>query len=256
MSFVLPESPGDEELSAFMEKQGDVERSLQEESRREETSSVSGDFVTPKKKEGQEEEEKEVKISESMRSLLSTLEGKRQHEYEGTPVVPPPVKPELTVELGHTLDKKLESTIGNGLYHDLTASVLAAPVDTTSALPQLQPFGFSPDKQRLRILSMTDALKYQGELSPRTKLHHFQMFPYSSEAHEAAFVIQRFWEKHIRKRLRAATLVQAHYRKMRCRSKFVEYIERVRRARRAIAGGARRWVEKARLTRDSLLALC
>ena len=34
----------------------------------------------------------------------------------------------------------------------------------------------------------------------------------------------------------------------------MEYIERVRRARRAIAGGARRWVEKARLTRYALLA--
>lgn len=53
---------------------------------------------------------------------------------------------------------------------------------------------------------------------------------------------------------RAATLVQAHYRKMRCRREFVEYIERVRRARKAIAGGARRWAEKAKLTRDSLLA--
>ena len=163
---------------------------------REETSSASGAFVTPTKK---GEEEEEAKMSESMRSLLSNLEGKKQHEYEGTPVVPPPVKPELTVELGYILNKKLESTIGKGLYHDMTASVLAAPVDTASALPQLQPFGFSPDKQRLRILSMTDALKFQGELSPRTKLHHFQMFPYSSEAHEATFVIQRFWERHIHK---------------------------------------------------------
>ena len=195
MSFVLPESPGDEELAIFLKKQGEINESLREEEKSKES---FDEFETPKK----EEEEKKMMMSQSMRSLLSSLDGKRQHEFEGTPVVPPPMKPELTVELNHTLKKKLDSTIGKGIYHDLTASALSAPMDAASALPQLQPFGFSPDKHRLRVLSMTDALKFQGDISPRTKLHHFQMHPYSSEAHEATFVIQRFWERHIRKRLR------------------------------------------------------
>ena len=119
------------------------------------------------------------------------------------------------------------------------------------AIPQSQPFGFSEEKAKMRILSMNSALKYQGPLSPRTKLHHFQMFPYSSEAHEAAFLIQRFWERHIRKRMRAATLVQAHYRKMRCRREFMDFVRRVRRARAAIRYGAKRWLDKVRLEKDA-----
>jgi len=163
----------------------------------------------------------------------------------------PERKAELFGEAAETLNDVLNSNIGKGLYHDTTSSVLAAPIGAHTIVPQIQPFGFSPDKPRLRILSITDALKYQGELSPRTKLHHFQMFPYSTEAHEAAFIIQRFWGRHINKRNWAVTLVQCYFRKMRAMRDFQQYITMLRRARKTIGMGARKWLKRVHLTRDS-----
>lgn len=45
-------------------------------------------------------------------------------------MIPAAVQPELTMELNATLEDKLDEAIGKGLYHDLTASVLAAPMTT------------------------------------------------------------------------------------------------------------------------------
>ena len=191
---------------------------------------------------------------------LATKSGSEEEQttpfspFASSKVAAPTLKPEIYGEASEILEDVLASNIGKGQYHDTTASHLAAPADAHSMLPQVQPFGFSTDKPRMRALSMTDALKFQGDISPRTKLHHFQMFPFSTEAHEATFIIQRFWERHVRRRLWAATLVQSHYRKLRAFREFQEYVQLVRKAIKAIEAGAEAWLTRAHLSRDSSLA--
>ena len=62
--------------------------------------------------------------------IRNTIGDRKRNVYEGTPVIPATVQPELTMELNATLEDKLDEAIGKGLYHDLTASVLAAPMTT------------------------------------------------------------------------------------------------------------------------------
>ncbi|GMI42981.1 hypothetical protein TrCOL_g3855 [Triparma columacea] len=188
---------------------------------------------------------------DTMTSMNTALTGQPNSPFAMSKVPRPERKASLFGEAFETLDVALDSNIGKGLYHDTTASVLAAPLSAHHAVPQIQPFGFEPTKPRLRVLAMTDALKYQGELTPRTKLHHFQMFPYGGEAHEAAFVIQRFWGRYIRMRAWAVTLVQCHFRRLRARRDFLEYIRKLQFARRVIGEGARKWLARVHLTRDS-----
>jgi len=150
------------------------------------------------------------------------------------------------LESTQTLGASFETTLGKGLYHDKTASVIAAPMDAAGLVPQSQPYGFDVDKPKMRVSGMADALQFLGDLSPRTKLHHFQMFPYSTDAHEAAFILQQFWQRHLRRRWKAATLCQAHFRRLRTHRAFAIYLAAVRRAKKEIGDGVRRWIHKTR----------
>ncbi|GMI55206.1 hypothetical protein TeGR_g629 [Tetraparma gracilis] len=156
--------------------------------------------------------------------------------------------------LGEETPAPLAAPLGKGAHHDTTASSLAAPLSAAAVVPQSQPFGPDPDKPRLRELGFHDAMQFQGDLTPRTKLHHFRMFPFSTEAHEAAFRLQRFWGRHLAARMRAATMCQKHYRRMRTMREFREYVELVRFAKRAISGGVKRWIKRTRVTQESLIA--
>ena len=144
----------------------------------------------------------------------------------------------MNIESALTLNKTLSVPLGSGLYHDTTASLLASPHTTASLLPSLQPRGFSPSNsnsnskpaqsqsqsQSQRIMAPQDALQWQGEMSPRSRLHNARMFPYDQNAHEAAYVVQRFWGRQQQKRLRATIKVSSRVGK-RMQNVFVCFLQ-------------------------------
>ena len=162
---------------------------------------------------------------------------------------------EMGLEGEMVLDELINRSLGKGLYHDETASLIAAPLRMESVVEQRQPMGFAEEKPKLRILEVTDALQWQGEQSPRSRLHNFKMFPYVSDAHEAAFIIQRFWGRHTRKRLKAALKFQAHFRKMRTRREFIAFVQEVRRAKKAIGEGLGEYLKYTRAKKDAVLCV-